>query len=141
QYMRRVTSDLALKKASYESNEIRPDYQRSDMRHGVRRVEGSVDGELSPGTYALLMAAAMRRDFTTVSDITTLTLTVGAVAAGVQTITRSTGDWMAGNIKVGMVVRVTAGLTANSLNRNLFVVAVTATIMTVLVPVGAALAT
>src|SRR6185436_14334173 len=89
QYMRRVTSDLALKKASYESNEIRPDYQRSDMRHGVRRVEGSVDGELSPGTYALLMAAAMRRDFTTVSDITTLTLTVGAVAAGVQTITRS----------------------------------------------------
>jgi hypothetical protein len=62
QALRRVTSNLALKKQTYQSNEIRPDYQVSDMRHGVRSVEGSISGELSPGigTQAGLPRGAQR---------------------------------------------------------------------------------
>jgi hypothetical protein len=40
-----------------------------DFRHGVRSVEGSINGELSPGTYKDLMAAAVRRAYTAVTAI------------------------------------------------------------------------
>jgi hypothetical protein len=138
QYLRRVTSDLSLAKATYQSNEIRPDYQVGDFRHGVRSVAGSIDGELSPGSYEAFFAALLRAPFAAVTAISAVTLSVAAASGGVQAITRSTGDFMAANIKVGMVIRATAGLNAASLNRNLFVVAVTATIVTVMVLDGGA---
>ena len=53
QRLRRVTSTLSLKKQTYESNEIVDHYQVADFRHGVRSVDGSINGELSPGTYRL----------------------------------------------------------------------------------------
>jgi hypothetical protein len=61
QLLRRVSSDLDLKKETYESNEIRTDYQVADFRHGVRRVAGSIRGELSPLTYSDFLAAALRK--------------------------------------------------------------------------------
>jgi hypothetical protein len=63
QLLRRVTSTLDLKKQTYRSNEIRSDYQVNDMRHGVRSVEGTINGELSPGTYKDFLAAAVRKAF------------------------------------------------------------------------------
>ena len=42
QILRRVTSDLNLSKETYQSNEMRTDYQVADMRHGVRSVEGNL---------------------------------------------------------------------------------------------------
>ena len=48
QLLRRVTSDLGLTKETYQSNEIRADYQVADFRHGIRRVGGTLKGELSP---------------------------------------------------------------------------------------------
>lgn len=62
-YMRRVSSDLSLTKQTYESEEIRADFQVADFRHGVRQVAGSIDGELSPGSYQLFLAAATRKLF------------------------------------------------------------------------------
>jgi hypothetical protein len=41
QFLRRVTSDLDLRKQTYQSNEIRRDRQIADFRHGVRSVEGA----------------------------------------------------------------------------------------------------
>ena len=61
QALRRVTSDLSLNKDVYSSNEIRTDQQVADMRHGVRRVTGTIAGELSPLTYSDFMAAAVRK--------------------------------------------------------------------------------
>ena len=72
QALRRVTSNLSLKKQTYQSGEIRSDYQVADFRHGVRSVEGSISGELSPGTYEDFMAAAVRKVFASVSAITGL---------------------------------------------------------------------
>ena len=61
--VRRVTSSFNLTKEAYQSDEIRTDYQMSDFRHGVRSADGSVSGELSPGSYSDLFAAALARAF------------------------------------------------------------------------------
>src|SRR3990167_7443232 len=131
QLLRRVTSNLSLRKATYQSEEIRSDYQRSDMRHGVRSVEGVIGGELSAATWEDFIAAAVRRAFTAVSDITALTLTIAASGSD-YTITRSAGSWITDGIKLGNVIRITAGAyNAANLNKNLFVLAEDATILTV----------
>ena len=59
QALRRVTSSLDMTKDTYQSNEIRPDFQMADFRHGTRKVGGSINGELSAKTYADFMAAAL----------------------------------------------------------------------------------
>ncbi len=131
QALRRVTSNLALKKQTYQSNEIRPDYQVSDMRHGVRSVEGSISGELSPGTYEDFMAAAVRKTFTALSAITGLSLTI-ATSGSYYTITRASGDFVSGGVRIGDVIRITAGsVNANNLNKNCLVIALTTTVATV----------
>jgi hypothetical protein len=132
QSLRRVTSDINLVKDTYSSNEIRTDQQMQDMRHGVRRVQGTINGELSPGTYADFVAAALRKDFAAVTSLTSLSLTVAASSPN-YTLTRGSGDYLTGGMKVGDVVRVTAGtgLNADVLNKNMLVVALSATVMTV----------
>jgi hypothetical protein len=131
QLLRRVSSTLALKKETYQSAEIRSDYQVADMRHGMRRVEGSLEGELSPGTYKDFLAAALRRDWTAVSAMTSLSITV-AGSGPTYTLTDGANNFLTDGVKVGMIVRLTAGaFNAANLNKNLLVTAVTATIVTV----------
>lgn len=133
QLLRRVKSAFNLNKETYQSEEIRTDYQLVDFRHGVSSVGGSIEGELSPGTYKDFFAAALKRDFSTTAAISSLTLSVAA-SGSLYTVTRSAGDFLAGGIKVGMVVRLSGGtLNADTINKNLLVVAVTATVMTVAV--------
>ena len=142
-YLRRVTSDVDLSKETYQSNEIRTDYQIADFRHGARRVQGTIRGEMSPGTYSPFVAAALRQDFGTVADLTGLTLTYGTTTdSRVYTMTRSAGSWLSGTApKVGQVVRVTvgSGVTANN-NKNMLVVDVGTTILSV-VPIDLTITT
>jgi len=138
QILRRVTSDLNLNKDTYTSNEIRPEQQKADFRHGVRRVAGSVNADLSPRTFSDFIGSICKRLFAIVAALTGLSITVaaGSVVNGIQQwrITRSAGSFLSDNIKVGMVVRLTAGtFNALNLNKNLWVVAVTATVLTVVV--------
>jgi hypothetical protein len=137
--LRRVDFAMNLAKDAYESNEIRPDLQVADMRHGVRRVAGTLNGELSPGSYANLLAAVMKRAFSTVTSITGASITI-AVSGAAWSVTRASGSYITDGIRVGMVVRLTAGsFDAANLNKNLFVVAVTATVLTVVPLNGTAL--
>ena len=53
--LRRVTASFNLIKDVYESNEILTSRQVVDMRHGVRSAEGSLNGELSVGSYSDFM--------------------------------------------------------------------------------------
>ena len=139
QALRRTSSDLNLVKDAYQSAEIRSDHQLQDMRHGVRRVEGTIAGELSPGTYDDWIDVALRRDRTTVSALTGLRLTV-AGAGPTYTLTRASGDFLTGGVKRGDVVRLTAGsFVAGNLNKNLLVTNVTATVLTVRVLNGSTL--
>lgn len=138
QVLRRVTSTFNLEKETYQSGEIRTDYQVQDMRHGVRTATGSVSGELSPGTYNDFIAAAVAKDFASVTLGSAVSCTV-TVSGTTYKIIRSTGSWVTDGLKVGMVVRAT-GLTATADNsRNLLVAAVTATDLTVVPLNGAAL--
>jgi hypothetical protein len=135
QLMRRKSFSLDEKRNTYSSQEVRTDQQTGLPTHGTRSAEGMIDCELSGGTYQLLLQSLCRRDFTAFSSITGLSLTM-AGSGPTYTVTRSAGDFLTGGVKVGMVVRITAGsVNSNNLNKNLFVVGVTATVLTV-VPWG-----
>ena len=139
QLLRRVTSTPNLKKQTYESNEIASHYQRVDFRHGVRSVEVAYAGELSAGTFEDFLAAAVRRAFTTVTAISSLSITV-AGSGPTYTITRGSGSWLTDGIKKGQIGRLTAGsFNAANLNKNLFVLSLTATVLTVMPLNGVAL--
>lgn len=139
QRLRRVTSTLSLKKQTYESNEIVDHYQVADMRHGVRSVEGSISGELSPGTWKDFLAATVRTAFAAVTALTGLSLTI-ATSSTNYTITRGSGSYLTDGVKAGDVVRLTAGsLNAANLNKNAIVLSVTALIATVYVLNGLAM--
>ena len=139
QALRRTTSNFNLTKETYQSEEIRTDYQTSDFRHGVRSVEGSVSGELSSGSYADFIASAVARNFTaaTPAALGSTTIANGAIA-GTYTITRTTGSWLTGGGKVGNVIRLT-GFNANNNGKNLLIVAATALAITVVVLNGTTL--
>jgi len=135
QLLRRVTSDLNMVKESYESNEIRSDFQVADMRHGVRSVSGTINGELSPLTYADFFAAAMRKNAVAGSSATSLTITSSASG---KTFARSTGSWLTDGFKKGDVVRFT-GYTGGNVgmnNQNYRIATLTATIITVVESTG-----
>lgn len=139
QALRRTTSNFNLTKETYQSEEIRTDYQTSDFRHGVRSVEGSVSGALSSGSYADFIASALARNFTaaTPAALGSTTIANGATS-GTYTITRTTGSWLTGGAKVGNVIRLT-GFNANNNNKNLLVVASAALAITVVVLNGTTL--
>ena len=130
QTIRRVSSAFNLSKETYQSEEIRTDYQLSDFRHGVRSVEGNVSGELSAGTYADFLASALARNWTAATP-TTLDSTTIASVGGAYTITRTTGSYLTDGVRVGNVIRLTGFATANN-DKNLLVIALTATVATVI---------
>lgn len=108
QILRRVASTLALSKDTYQSGEIRSDRQIGDFRHGTRRAQGNISGELSPATYADFFEAAMRGTWSVAAialDETDLT----SVAADNATskFTFGGGDPVSDGLRVGMVIRFT----------------------------------
>jgi hypothetical protein len=133
QLLRRVTSTIDLSKDTYTSNEIRPDMQIADYRHGVRRIKGSLSGELSPKTYSDQLSAMCKRDFVAGVSAAAVSLTI-AGSAGAWTVTRAAGSYITDGFKVGDVIRLTVGgLNAANINKNLFVTALTATVATCMV--------
>lgn len=123
QLLRRVTSDLDLLKSTYESNEMRSDFQVADMRHGIRSAAGTINGELSPGTYSEFFEAALRKLFA--AGATTGVKTDISFAA--NAINRGAGSFITDGFKVGDVVRAT-GSAANS-NKNCRITTLTALAM------------
>ena len=133
QLLRRITSDIDLTKDAYESNEIRTDYQVADMRHGSRSVGGTINGELSPGTYKDFMAAALRQAFqTAVTTGAVVTVTAAVTTGASGTFTRSSGSYFTDGFKIGQVVQwsgfATTGVPNNA--HNFYITALTALIMT-----------
>lgn len=131
QIYRRVTSTIDLVKDTYQSNEIRPSMQKADFRHGVRSVAGTINGELSVGTYQEFIGSVLRSAWAATS----------AYAAGIDVTAAATsphfidasGGFLTAGLKVGMVGRWTgfAGGSATTNNgRNFLITALTATNMT-----------
>src|SRR5712664_2704524 len=63
QILRRETSVFSLTKGTFESDEIVSHQQSTGSRHGLQACTGKITGLMSPGTYKLLMASSMRKDF------------------------------------------------------------------------------
>jgi len=141
QAVRRVSADFNLTKDTYQSDEIRTDYQVVDFRHGVRAVDGTISGELSSGSYSSFLASAVARNWTagTPAALGSTTIANGTVT-GTYNITRTTGSWITDGAKVGTVIRLTGFNAANN-GRNFLIIATTATAATVLPLSGTTLTT
>lgn len=138
-YLRRVTSNFNLTKETYESAEIRTDRQVADFRHGVRSADGTLNGELSPKSYADFMQSVVARDFTTGATAASLSVTIAA-SGSLWTVTRAAGSWLTDGFQVGNVLRLTGGtLNVNNTGKNLLIASMTATVLTVAVLNGTAL--
>lgn len=131
QLLRRVSSDLGLDKSTYQSKEIRTDYQLSDMRHGTRKVTGSIKGELSAGTWQLFMESVCRAAF--VAGATSGAIITVTAAAAAPHFVRSGGSWLTDGFKEGDIVRCTGWTTTGTANNsfNYRITALTALNMTV----------
>lgn len=133
QVLRRLQSTLSLNKDTYQSNELRQDYQVADFRHGVRRVQGDINGEFSLATYQDFLAAILRKSWTATANITEATgaMSSATLSVGANSITASAGSWITAGLRVGQVIRPTAGFVAGNMSRNLRITALTATVITV----------
>lgn len=134
QYQRRTSSNLAVKKGSFQSEEINRSQMRRDVRHGTPDVQGTISQELSVGGHQGPFQSVLRAASAAVYNSGALTTVAAAsTGEGVGTLTRSAGDWSAtGKFKVMDVVDIagfTAPATAN--NTRAVIIALTATVMTV----------
>jgi len=142
QYLRRVTGTFNMTKETYQSNEMRDDRQIGDFRHGVRSIEGAISGELSPGTYKLLMAAILRK--AAVAGVATeaaIDCTAASTGGATGTFTSATQAYLATGFKIGDIVRWTGWATTGVPNNahNMMVTAVSATVLTVVTLDGVAI--
>lgn len=117
-YLRRVSSNLDLKKATFKSNEIRTDMQRAILAVGANSVDGTISGELSNRTYADFTASVLRREFTATPTLSTTTTTSIVTPVGTSTLTiNGTIPALtntAGNVKIGDVVTISGLAGANN---------------------------
>jgi hypothetical protein len=128
-----------LTKETYQSEEIRTDQQVADFRHGARSAVATLSGELSPKAYSDFMAALLRKAWAATAAITGASITI-AGTAGAWTITRAAGSYLTDGVKVGDVIRLTAGaFNGANINKNLLVHTLTATVATCLVLNGSVL--
>jgi len=131
QVMRRVKCMASLKKETYESAEMRSDYQVADFRHGVRSAVVSLEGEMSPGSYQMPFAALLRRAFTSGVALSGVSLTI-AGSGPTYTIT-GTGFLTGAGLKQYDVIRLSVGaLNAANLLKNFFILSLTNTVLTVI---------
>lgn len=135
QYLRRETATFNKMRDTFNSDEIVGHQQYTGDTYGVGKTEGQINGLVSPGTYAALLASLCRKDMTAGVSATGVSLTIAG--AGPFTVTRAAGDYLADGFKIGDVVRITAGTyTGTARDINLLVTGVTATVLTVIVPNG-----
>jgi Phage tail tube protein len=138
QYLRRETSTWALAKDTFNANEILTHMQDTGISYGIQKVTGSLSGVVSPATYKDFLASLLRKDFVATTAIASVSLTIAGT--GPYTITRAAGDFLADGVKIGDVVRITAGTyTGTARDINLLVTTLTATVLTVIVVNGSSL--
>ena len=134
QLLRRRTFLADLARDTYESDEIVSHKMHTGQTAGIIRGSAKLAGLLSGGTYQAFLGSLLRKAWAATSNITGLSLTIASSGSGVYTITRGSGDFLTGGIKIGDIVRITAGsVAAANLNKNLLVTGVAATVLTVVV--------
>lgn len=132
QYARRVSATFNKTSDTYTSAEIASHQMSTGATQGIASTTGALNCELSPGTYSLEMAALVRKDFAATTPIASAGLTI-AGSGPTYTVTRGAGSFLTDGVKKGDVVRLSVGaLNAANISKNLLVVSLTATVLTVL---------
>lgn len=127
------SGQLTLAKEPIRSNEIRRDGMSTRGRHGSRSVSGQYAGDLSVGTFDELIEAVFRGTFSpalTIDDATAA-MSSATISTTANTIVASAGSWITAGLRVGDVIRETEGLSAANGDRNLRIVGLTASTITV----------
>jgi hypothetical protein len=139
QLLRRETSTFEKTKAGIASNEIVSHQQYLGDTYGVGQTQGQLMGLMSAGSYAPLITSLLRGSLTAGVAIAGLSLTI-AGAGPTFTITRGAGSYLTDGFKIGDVVQLSVGaFTGTATALNMVVVALTATVATVIVPNGSVL--
>jgi len=130
QVLRRKTSIGKKARATYVNDEIVQHQQSTGVNLGTATTSWDFDGLLSPGTYATPLQSLLRKVFTATSASAGLSLTIAGV--GPYTLTRAAGSYLTDGVKIGDVVRITAGTFTNAVNRdnNIVVTALTDLVLT-----------
>jgi hypothetical protein len=110
--LRRVSSTLKLAKDTYQSAEIRSDRQIQDFRHGVKRVTGSISGELSPATYWDFFEAVCRGTKSSAVSLSQADVTDIVSDSSTSTFTVSSGNPVTLGIRTGDILRFASLSTA-----------------------------
>ena len=135
QIMRRETGMGKLTMANFANTEITTYQQSTGKMHGLRSASYALSGLLSAGTYSTFFASILRRLFVA-PTITGLSLISQAVTIAVGTptytgtITVPSSLWLTSGLKIGDVIRISAGSTNNA-NKNLLITNMTALVLTV----------
>ncbi|WP_100962630.1 phage tail tube protein [Bosea sp. FBZP-16] len=122
---------LNLTKEPIRSNEIRRDGQMTRGRHGSRSVGGSYTGDLSLGSYDDWIEAAFRGTFAAALAINEATAGLTSITTTENTIVAAAGSWITAGLRVGDVIRLANHATAGNNGRNLRIVGLTASTITV----------
>lgn len=122
QVLRRVSSDLNLGRTLFESNEINPSQQLRDARLGVKAVAGTIEGELSPGTFQDPIASVLRGAFATAATSTTgVDVAVTGTTSTITLTSSALSTFITDGLRVGNVIRIT-GLAETGNNSNNIVI-------------------
>jgi len=121
QILRRVSSTLNLSKDTYQSNEIISHRQITDFRHGIKRVQGAIAGELSGLTYEEFFEAACRGTWAAAVTATVTDFTSVAADNATSKFTLAGGNPVTKGFRVGMVIQFT-GLSDTDNNTKNFVI-------------------
>lgn len=130
-YLRRVTAALNVSKDSYENVEIVQHQQGTGMTHGISTSGGTLNGLLSGTSWMPFLGSLLRKDPAATSAISSLSLTIAASSDN-YTITRASGDFLTGGVKIGDVIQLSGGsLAAGNVAKNCVVLGVTDAALTV----------
>lgn len=131
QLLRRKTFSFNTASAITTNDEIASHMQDTGVAYGQKSANGKLEANLSPLTYKMLFSGLIRQDFAETTPVTGLSITI--TGSGPYTIARSSGSWLTDGVKNGDIGRLTAGaFNAANLNKNLFVISVTAANLSVI---------
>ncbi len=125
QILRRTTSTLNLSKDTYQSNEIVGHRQVTDFRHGVKKVGGSINGELSPGTYWDLIEASTRGTEAAAVSATITDFTSVSADNTTSAFTFTAGNPHTKGFRVGHIVRFTNLSDSDNNSKNFVITSLT----------------
>lgn len=106
QVLRHVSHNLSLQKEAYTADEVRTDQMRPMEKQGTKRVPATINGLLSPLTYADILEAILGGTWdTTVVATSNTTFTSVAADNPTSTFIFTAGDPVASGYGVGQIVQ------------------------------------